>query len=147
MILSERRLAANKRNAVLSTGPKTSHGKLVSRYNALRHGLARPIASDPTAAKAIAILTSKLAGFSNDPWYRILARDLAESFLDVERVRHVRSEILCELGAFHAEPERQAWLVDQLKKMWRYERRVRSRHRKALRAFYEAMDSGGSVSG
>src|SRR3954454_1254144 len=39
MIVSEARLAANRRNAARSTGPKTEAGKQKSRANALKHGL------------------------------------------------------------------------------------------------------------
>src|SRR5882724_1270737 len=39
MIVSEARLAANRRNAARSTGPKTEEGKQKSRANALKHGL------------------------------------------------------------------------------------------------------------
>ena len=39
MIVSEARIAANRRNAKLSTGPKTAEGKERSRANALKHGL------------------------------------------------------------------------------------------------------------
>ena len=36
---SEKQIAANRRNALLSTGPKTQEGKAAVRLNALRHGL------------------------------------------------------------------------------------------------------------
>src|SRR6476619_4693590 len=98
MIVSKRRLAANKRNASLSTGPTTAQGKLVSRNNALRHGLAGPVASDPVAAKAIEVLTVILAGSRNDPWYRDLALNVAESLFDHVRIRSVRSQIFYDLG-------------------------------------------------
>ena len=43
MQVSEARLAANRRNAQLSTGPKTAEGKSRSRANALKHGLCATI--------------------------------------------------------------------------------------------------------
>ncbi len=39
MIVSEARLAANRKNALRSTGPRTAEGKERSRANALKHGL------------------------------------------------------------------------------------------------------------
>ena len=36
---SPRKVAANRRNAQKSTGPKTSHGKTMSSWNSTRHGL------------------------------------------------------------------------------------------------------------
>src|SRR5262245_13693746 len=37
---SERQIAANRRNAARSTGPRTASGKVRSSKNALRHGFA-----------------------------------------------------------------------------------------------------------
>jgi hypothetical protein len=39
LIVSEARISANKRNAQLSTGPRSEQGKMSSRKNALKHGL------------------------------------------------------------------------------------------------------------
>ena len=37
--MSLKQVAANRRNAQKSTGPKTANGKAVSKLNALKHGL------------------------------------------------------------------------------------------------------------
>jgi hypothetical protein len=39
MATSERRIAANRANALLAKGPKTPEGKMNSRKNSLKHGL------------------------------------------------------------------------------------------------------------
>src|SRR3954469_3085094 len=52
MIVSEARLAANRRNAQRSTGPKTVEGKERSRANALKHGLCSSVVV-PEDAEAV----------------------------------------------------------------------------------------------
>ncbi len=47
-MLSERQLNANRRNAQLSTGPRTPEGRAAISQNALRHGLASKTAVLPT---------------------------------------------------------------------------------------------------
>jgi hypothetical protein len=146
MIVSERRLAANRRNARLSSGPRTRQGKLISRNNALRHGLARPLADDPAAARAIDDLTAALAGTSNDPWYRELARQVAECIADLERIRAARHEILGRIGEFEkADAGTHKAAAKLLERIARYEQRARARRRKALRALNEA-GAGGAES-
>jgi mannose-6-phosphate isomerase-like protein (cupin superfamily) len=94
--------------------------------------LARPVASDPVAAKAIEVLTAILAGSRNDPWYRELARNVAESFFDHVRIRTVRSQIFYNLGEFeNADPSKNASAANQLERIWRYEQRVLAKRRRS----------------
>jgi uncharacterized membrane protein len=39
LVVKKKRVEANRRNAAKSTGPKTSAGKAVVKYNAMTHGL------------------------------------------------------------------------------------------------------------
>ena len=50
---SEAQIAASRRNAVKSTGPRTERGKERSRLNAPRHGLLPHGAGDGTVTRAI----------------------------------------------------------------------------------------------
>jgi hypothetical protein len=61
MPASAERIAANRRNALLSTGPKTPEGKEQSRQNAVKHGLTGDcvVIVDEDAAA----LTTRIAGF------------------------------------------------------------------------------------
>jgi len=47
---SERKRAANRQNAIRSTGPKSEAGKGRSRWNALKHGLlVKEVTANPIA--------------------------------------------------------------------------------------------------
>src|SRR5271169_148371 len=59
---SERKIAANRKNARKSTGPRSNAGRAASRHNARRHGLATGIGSDPALRDDIEILAKLLAG-------------------------------------------------------------------------------------
>ena len=50
---SERQVAANRRNASLSTGPRTAAGKAVVAQNALRHGMLSRQVSSPARVRPI----------------------------------------------------------------------------------------------
>jgi hypothetical protein len=134
-LISNRKLTANKRNASLSTGPRTLGGKLRSRNNALRHGLAIRIDDDPGAVQNIDRLAQVLSGFSNDFWRNEHARTLAECYFDMRRIHTARTAVLHRIGELEAaDTSEHALAAEAIEKINRYERRVLSRRRKALRA-------------
>jgi hypothetical protein len=57
---SEKQIAANRRNARKSSGPRSVAGKARASRNAIRHGLAGNFWKDPSAAYAIETMTKLL---------------------------------------------------------------------------------------
>src|SRR5580700_3700425 len=53
-VTTERKRAANRANARLSTGPRSAAGKARVKQNALRHGLNVAVADDPLLTEEIA---------------------------------------------------------------------------------------------
>ena len=87
---SQRKTQANRRNAKLSTGPRTEKGKATSSKNAFRHGLAIPIGKDPRYAADTMPLARFLLHGKKQPHLVGLARELAEACLEIERVDRAR---------------------------------------------------------
>ena len=94
---STRKHAANKNNASRSTGPRTPGGKLRSRHNARRHGLATRIEDDPDAGTGIVCLTAILAEGSNDFEHVEQSRILAECHFDLRRIRAARFDVFLSM--------------------------------------------------
>src|SRR5689334_14959424 len=91
---SERQIAANRRNALSSTGPRSACGKKRASRNALRHGLTLPNA-DPEHAASLDQLTQEFAGqFRNDLIVMEFARVAAGAELDRQRVRRTRLALI-----------------------------------------------------
>ena len=87
---SLRKLQANRANARTSTGPRSAAGKLRSARNARRHGLSVPVWSDRELSTDARILVLKIAGLDAAPDLQLLARLIAESQIDLKRVRQAR---------------------------------------------------------
>ena len=81
LMLSHPKILANRLNAQLSTGPKTSHGKRVSSKNSTKHGL--NVEVDFESSDEYASLKSLLAkeGYSS-----FEAADIAANLLNYRRV-------------------------------------------------------------
>src|SRR5437763_1543 len=128
-MISAARLAANRANAQKSTGPRTGAGKMRAAQNARRHGLTLPVASDPDCCQAIATLARAIAGSAGAPQLHDLALRVAAAEIDLRRVRLARLPLL-QAGTSDA--------ICRLAALDRYERRVRSHRKFAMRAFAAA---------
>jgi hypothetical protein len=87
---SERQIAANRRNAQKSTGPRSRSGKRRAARNSRKHGLAAPISGQTEYASLIDKLASKISGKIADPGIRECARLIASAQLELDRFRRVQ---------------------------------------------------------
>jgi hypothetical protein len=83
---TEKQIAANRRNALLSCGPKTEAGKKSSSRNALRHGLTARI-NDPLGSKIESSLHPETAD------ERRLAQSVAGDHARLNRARSVLTTV------------------------------------------------------
>lgn len=117
-VLSPKALAARRKNAQKSTGPKTAEGKRAVAMNAFKHGLSSRIVRDKARQEQIDALARQLAserqdqktstatqeqstgqhGGSDDAGEKRGRMDVAylfaEAHLDLERVRAVKMEVI-----------------------------------------------------
>lgn len=93
---SAAKVKANRANAKRSTGPKSVLGRRRSSQNALRHGLARSLYSDPTQVPKVEALAREIAGASSSAEIEELARRVAEAQIDLCRVREARHRLLSQ---------------------------------------------------
>ena len=131
---SERKIAANRSNAKKSTGPRSDAGRQVSRRNALRHGLAVDIRTDPAYSEDIEQLAKILSHARGRQNVSDNACDAAEAVLDLFRIRKVRAFLFETIYVPTASQDCLLELNDKLAKLERYERRAFSRRNRALRA-------------
>jgi hypothetical protein len=78
----------------VATGPRTAAGKMRSRLNARRHGLAVPIFLDATASVKVEKTAREIAGPAASSAVMQFARLAAEGQLDVIRCRQARCSTL-----------------------------------------------------
>jgi hypothetical protein len=144
-----RKLAANRKNARASTGPKSAAGKARASRNARRHGLAIPVWSVPALAAEAEDLARQIACDDPSPTLLELARRIAEAQIDVVRARKMRHDLITP-GFSHlpwdpSNPESpsglgplESLLTDRgpvLAAIDLYERRALSRRKFAVRNF------------
>ena len=143
---SPAKIAANRRNARRSTGPRSAAGKARARRNAFRHGLATPASLDHVAMDRIDDLVVALTRDFPGQLEFELATLAAEAQAEIERVRQVKvtlvnrayAHLRREGGRLLSAGERAALAfagkTEILMACERYERRAISRRNRALRA-------------
>jgi hypothetical protein len=97
---SERQIAANRRNARKSTGPRSGAGKKRASRNAYRHGLTLSITSTAAFAKQLDKLARKIAGNTDDAIVLERARAIAQAELELARVRRAKVALIERASAF-----------------------------------------------
>jgi hypothetical protein len=130
---SDQQIAANRKNAKRSTGPRSKAGRDVSCRNAFHHGLAVSIGSDPAFHDDIENLAKALSLESGPRKASQSARMAAEAELDLLRIRKIRAWLFQTLYFGQPAPYGLTKLNDELAKLERYERRAFSRRKRALR--------------
>lgn len=140
---SERKRAANRRNAAKSTGPRTTAGKARTRRNALRHGLSLPLAAG--IGPELEALAAQIAGQRVTYDEAGQARIAAHAQLEVERVRQAKASLITSgakrMMSNGSNPEEGAAFAfannaKTLAACDRYEKRALSRRNRALRALH-----------
>ena len=135
---SQRKIEANRRNAKRSTGPKTVLGKMRSRANALKHGLAAATLRPVEKPDDKELLEALLGEGQPSPVQHEQALAIVEATRELEYVRFVRAKVVK-----FADDTDFVWsnFVDAAIGTDRYERRALARRRKAVKRL---MDEAGA---
>jgi hypothetical protein len=99
-VASKRQIAANRKNARKSTGPRSRAGKHRASRNAFRHGLSLRISASGTLAKQLDKLARKIAGDTKDPIILEHAWAVALAELELARVRRAKVALIERARAF-----------------------------------------------
>ena len=88
------KIAANRRNAAKSTGPRSAAAKRRTRHNAVRHGLAARIVFNADHLLRLDAMAAELVGGASDFTSMELARAIARSELDLEQIRRLKAGLI-----------------------------------------------------
>ena len=131
-------IAANRRNARRSTGPRTAAGKRKARANALSHGIIANLDADPAVSATATRIAAALAGPDARPGVRALVAPIAEAQADILRIRSARAALinLAQASLPATDQSVAAAIAQSLPKLVlleRYERSVMKRRHQAMR--------------
>jgi hypothetical protein len=99
---SEAQVAANRRNATKSTGPRSARGKNRVSRNALRHGLSLGLGHAEQWNKDLDQHARELANGCSDQITLGYARITAEADLELARIRRLKTNLVVHVTAFGA---------------------------------------------
>ncbi len=91
---TDKQIAANRRNALRSTGPRTPLGKARSRANSARHGLLSKAIADPALIAGAQKLAIRIAREHGKPDHCVEAQTIAEAELIILQARAARACLL-----------------------------------------------------
>ena len=130
-----KQILANRRNGVLSRGPKTARGKAKSSKNALRHGLSIKAARDPALARQIEQLAQALTDPSGVHFAQAMLA--AEAEVEMNRIKAARAELINQqfFSARCGGTTLDDWV--RIERLERYERRGFTRLKRALRSIID----------
>jgi hypothetical protein len=96
---SDRQVAANRRNAHRSTGPRSVAGRKRSSRNSLRHGLAAGATVNADRTRAIERLGSEIAGATTDTVALECARTFVEAEFELAQIRRTKVALISRVMA------------------------------------------------
>jgi hypothetical protein len=97
---SHRQIAANRRNARRSTGPRSAASRKRSSWNSFRHGLTAGVTATAERIKYIERLARKIAGASTDIVTLEYARTFAQAEFDLAQIRRAKVALISRVMAF-----------------------------------------------
>ena len=124
---TDRQIAANRANALRSTGPKTAVGLARSSRNAVRHGLSCPLQLDFAMSEKADAIAHILAGKGANDEQLTSTMEVAHAEVELLRIRRVRAELMAAIDVACCDPHQLRRLVA----LDRYERYAHTKRRRA----------------
>jgi hypothetical protein len=154
-VATDRQIAANRRNARRSTGPRSGTGRKRSSRNSFRHGLGARVTADAERIKRVERLARKIAGAASDFVALECAMRIAQAEFDLAQIHRIKLALISRviasgddrtpdaLGASDQDRSAEAIRCAIQELMWidRYERRAAARRARALDTFLEQKNS------
>src|SRR5262249_24959985 len=118
---SERQIAANRRNARKSTGPRSGAGRKRASHNAYRHGLNLSMTSTAAFAKQLDRLVREIVGNTKDAVILERGRAVAQAEFEIAQGRRAKVALIERASAFgQRDPPRVFSTVSQFIRLFNF---------------------------